>query len=59
MRDTGNPYDQNYMEKLEKQFLKFSEKHMPMPGMKLFKVQNSGNTEIYLENSNRKTKLCP
>ncbi|WP_312091063.1 hypothetical protein [Chryseobacterium sp.] len=47
------------MEKLEKEFLKFAEKNMPIPRMKFYKVENSGNTEIYLENGNRKTKSCP
>lgn len=59
MREAGSSFDPDYMEKIETQFLKFTQKHMPMPGMKLFKVASDGNTEIYLENGNRKTKKCP
>lgn len=48
------------MEKLEKEFLKFVKDKMNMVGFKLFKINSDGtNTEIYLENGNRKTKQCP
>ncbi|UKB80225.1 hypothetical protein [Chryseobacterium sp. MEBOG07] len=48
------------MEKLEKEFLKFVKDKMNMVGFKLFKINSDGtNTEIYLENENRKTKQCP
>lgn len=48
------------MDKLEKEFLKFAADHMNMQGMKLYKTESNGtNTEIYLENGNRKTKKCP
>ena len=48
------------MDRLEKEFLKFARDHMNMPGMKLYKTESNGtNTEIYLENGNRKTKKCP
>lgn len=46
------------MEKVEKEFLKFVNDKMNMSGLKLFKVENMKNTEIYLENGNRKTKQC-
>jgi len=46
------------MEKVEKEFLKFVSDKMNMSGLKLFKVENMKNTEIYLENGNRKTKQC-
>ncbi|MCX8526497.1 hypothetical protein OF897_21520 [Chryseobacterium formosus] len=59
MREAGNDSNPDYMEKIETQFLKFTQKYMPMPGMKLFKVESTGNTEIYLENGNHKTKECP
>ena len=48
------------MDKVEKEFLKFVKDKMNMSGLKLFKVgSNDTNTEIYLENGNRKTKQCP
>ncbi|MFC6267177.1 hypothetical protein [Frigoriflavimonas asaccharolytica] len=55
----GNSYQQDYMEKLEYQFLKFTEKYMPMPKMKLFEVLDSGNFEISLVNGKRKRTACP
>lgn len=59
MDRAGSVYDSDYMEKLEKQFLKFVDKHMPMPGLRMYKVEDQTNTEIYLENGNRKTRTCP
>ncbi|WP_194293675.1 hypothetical protein, partial [Chryseobacterium sp. Hurlbut01] len=59
MREAGSSFDSDYMEKIERQFLKFTQKYMPMPEMKLFKVESDGNTEIYLDNGNRRTKKCP
>lgn len=48
------------MSKLEKEFLKFVDNKMNFPGMKLFKIESNGtNTEIYLENGERKTRTCP
>lgn len=48
------------MDKVETEFLKFVKDKMNMTGLKLFKVGSNGtNTEIYLENGNRKTKQCP
>ena len=48
------------MDKVEKEFLKFVKDKMNVTGLKLFKVSSSGtNTEIYIENGNRKTKQCP
>jgi hypothetical protein len=47
------------MDKLEKEFMKFMKNYLNMPDLKLFKVENSGNTELYLENGNRKTNPCP
>ena len=48
------------MDKLEKEFLKFVKDKMNLTGMKLYKTESDGtNTEIYLENGNRKTKKCP
>lgn len=47
------------MEKVEKEFMKFMRDNLSMPDLKLFKVENSGNTELYLENGNRKTNPCP
>ena len=47
------------MEKLEKEFLKFTKENLNMPGMKLFKIENSGNTEIFLKpNNSRDTNPC-
>uniref|UniRef100_UPI001628A226 hypothetical protein n=1 Tax=Chryseobacterium echinoideorum TaxID=1549648 RepID=UPI001628A226 len=53
---TNIGYDNN---NLEREFLAFVNKYMKMPGLKLYKVEDTGNTEIYLENGNRKTKNCP
>lgn len=39
--------------------MKFMRDNLSMPDLKLFKVENSGNTELYLENGNRKTNPCP
>lgn len=48
------------MDMLEKEFLKFVKDKMNIQGMKLYKTESNGtNTEIYLENGNRKTKKCP
>ena len=47
------------MDKLELEFMKFMKDNLTMPGLKLFKIEDIGNTEIYLENGNRKTKSCP
>lgn len=47
-------------EKLEKEYLKFVSEKMNMAGLKLFKRDSNGtNTEIYLENGQRKTNECP
>ena len=47
------------MEGIEEEFLRFAKKYMNMPGMKLFKITSSGNTEIFLKpNNNRDTKPC-
>ncbi|MDV7696311.1 hypothetical protein N6B72_05195 [Chryseobacterium soli] len=47
------------IEDLEEGFLKFAKKSLSMPGMKLFKVESSGNTEIFLKpNNTRDTKPC-
>ena len=47
------------MEDLEEEFLKFAKANLNMPGMKLFKIESSGNTEIFLKpNNNRDTKPC-
>ncbi|WP_144284027.1 hypothetical protein [Chryseobacterium echinoideorum] len=53
---TNIGYDNN---KMEREFLAFVNKYMNMQGLKLYKVEDTGNTEIYLENGNRKTKKCP
>lgn len=47
------------MDKLEKEFMKFMKENLNIQGLKFFKIEDSGNTEIYLENGNRKTKSCP
>ena len=47
------------MNKLELEFMKFMRDNLNMPGLKLFKIEDSGNTEIYLDNGNRITKSCP
>ncbi|WEK69132.1 MAG: hypothetical protein P0Y62_14930 [Candidatus Chryseobacterium colombiense] len=52
---TNIGYDIN---KLEREFLSFVNKYLNMPGLKLYKVEDTGNTEIYLENGSRKTKKC-
>lgn len=32
---------------------------MPLEGLKLYKVESTGNTEIYLENDIKKPNPCP
>ena len=47
------------MDKLEEEFLKFAKANLNMPGMKLFKLGSDGNTEIFLNNNNkRETNKC-
>jgi hypothetical protein len=43
---------------LEKEFLQFIRDQMSFPGLKLYKSDSNGNTEIYLDGNNRKTKKC-
>lgn len=63
-------YEEDYLNKgyengvpdmniLEKEFLKFIRDQMNFPGLKLYKSDSNGNTEIYLDGNNRKTKKCP
>lgn len=56
--DSANSYGSFDMEILEKEFLKFVRDKMNFPGMKLFKIESTGNTEIYLDGNNRRTKKC-
>lgn len=46
-------------EKLEKEFLKFMNDKMNMPGLKLYRNTESGNTELQLFKGNRKEVPCP
>ncbi len=59
MNKSGNPSNADYMKKMEKEFLKFVDKYMPMPGLKLFKVESGGNKEIFLTNGSRDFNQCP
>lgn len=59
MNKSGNPSNADYMNKMEKEFLKFVDKYMPMPGLKLFKVESGGNKEIFLTNGSRDFNQCP
>ena len=59
MNKSGNPSNADYMNKMEKEFLKFVDKYMPMPGLKLFKVESGGNKEIFLTNGSRDSNQCP
>lgn len=56
--DKAKPYGSYDMDILEKEFLKFVRDKMNFPGMKLFKIESTGNTEIYLDGGIRKTKKC-
>ena len=56
--DSSISYGSFDMEILEKEFLKFVRDKMNFPGMKLFKIESTGNTEIYLDGNNRRTKKC-
>ncbi|OCK51915.1 hypothetical protein BA768_14415 [Chryseobacterium sp. CBo1] len=47
------------VEKFETEFLKFLRDKMPLNGLKLYKVESTGNTEIYLENDTKKPNPCP
>lgn len=47
------------MNQLEKEFLKFMRDKMDSRPFKLYKYEDTGNTEIYLEGNSRKTKKCP
>lgn len=47
------------MEKVEKEFMKFMGNNLNMPGLKLFKVDENGNTELFLLKGNRRTNPCP
>jgi len=50
----------NYdMPKLEKEFLKFVAKEMNIPGLKLYRTEETGNTELKVENGILKTTKCP
>ncbi|WP_332453636.1 hypothetical protein, partial [Chryseobacterium aquaticum] len=42
------------MDKLEEEFLRFVKEYLPMPGMKLYKIENSGNSEIFLKPNNKR-----
>lgn len=45
--------------KMEENFLNFARVNLNIPGMKLFKIENSGNTEIFLKpNNKRDTNKC-
>ncbi|WP_426476231.1 hypothetical protein ACP3T3_12740 [Chryseobacterium sp. CBSDS_008] len=47
------------MEKLEKEFLKFMNDKMNMPGLKLYKTTENGNVQLNLVNGDRKETPCP
>ncbi|MDH6252192.1 hypothetical protein M2347_001919 [Chryseobacterium sp. H1D6B] len=47
------------MEKTEKGFLKFMNDKMNMPGVKLYRTSENGNTEVKLVNGNRTEAPCP